>query len=231
MYYIKINNMSFKYDTEVVLSNISFEVRPGELVILTGENGAAKSTLLKNILGLLKPSTGSVSIPTLNRAHQPLRIGYVPQQVSSFNVGFPSSVYELVKSGRYQQGSWFKKINQHDKNQIKTALKSVGMWDMRHKKIGDLSGGQKQRIAIARTIATDADVYILDEPTTGMDKQTREAFYRLIKHSSTIHHKAVLMVTHNYNELYHYANRHVALTRKEGTSWRCFTMDSCKELS
>lgn len=231
MPYISIKDLAFKYGSETVLTHISFDIHPGDFVILTGENGAAKSTLLRNILGLLKPTNGHVTISKLNNQQQPLTIGYVPQQVASFNVGFPSTVYELVQSGRYQNGRWFKRLNQEDKEHIKSALLAVGMWDMRHKKIGDLSGGQKQRISIARTFATDADVYILDEPTTGMDKASREAFYQLLKHSCTHHAKAVLMVTHDYNDLQQYATRHVALTRKEGTPWRCFSMDSCKELS
>lgn len=231
MPYITVKDLAFKYGTETVLTNISFDIYAGDFVILTGENGAAKSTLLRNILGLLKPTHGTVAIAKLNNQKKLLTIGYVPQQVASFNVGFPSTVYELVQSGRFQNGRWFKRLNQEDKKHIKSALLAVGMWDMRHKKIGDLSGGQKQRISIARTFATDADVYILDEPTTGMDKASREAFYQLLKHSCTHHTKAVLMVTHDYHDLQRYATRHITLTRKEGTPWRCFSMDSCKELS
>lgn len=199
--------------------------------MLTGENGAAKTTLLRNILGILKPSVGDVSLSPTNQAGEKLVVGYVPQQVASFNVGFPSTVLELVQSGRYQKGKWFKRLNQTDKDHVRKSLESVGMWDMRHKNIGELSGGQKQRISIARVFATDADLFILDEPTTGMDAKSREAFYKLLQHNREEHGKGILMVSHDHAELRNYCNKHIELVRKEDLPWRCFSMDSCKELS
>lgn len=108
MSYISVEHLSFSYEQETVLEDISFTVEPGQFVILTGENGAAKSTLVKNILGLLTPKSGKATIAKKNSNGEKLSIGYAPQQISSFNVGFPSNVYELVASGRYQQGRWFK---------------------------------------------------------------------------------------------------------------------------
>ncbi len=231
MEYIKVDDLAFHYEDEPVLENISFEVNSGDFVMLTGENGAAKTTLLRNILGLLKPSKGSVSIADKNRRDDKLVVGYVPQQVSSFNAGFPSTVLELVQSGRYPRGKWFKKLDKEDKEHVRRSLESVGMWDMRHKKIGELSGGQKQRISIARVFATDPDLFVLDEPTTGMDIHSREEFYKLLQHNSKDHGKGILMVTHDHEELRHYANKHIELIRKEDSPWRCFSMDSCKEPS
>lgn len=229
--YIKVNDLAFHYDDEPVLENISFEVDSGDFVMLTGENGAAKSTLLRNILGLLKPTKGSVDLSKKNRWDEKLVVGYVPQTVSSFNAGFPSTVLELVQSGRYPRGKWFKKLDKEDKEHVRRSLESVGMWDMRHKKIGELSGGQKQRISIARVFATDPDLFVLDEPTTGMDVHSREEFYKLLKHNAEDHGKGILMVTHDHEELRHYANKHIELIRKEDSPWRCFSMDSCKEPS
>lgn len=231
MQYIKVNDLAFHYDDEPVLENISFEVDSGDFVMLTGENGAAKSTLLRNILGLLKPTKGSVDLSKKNRWDEKLVVGYVPQTVSSFNAGFPSTVLELVQSGRYPRGKWFKKLDKEDKEHVRRSLESVGMWDMRHKKIGELSGGQKQRISIARVFATDPDLFVLDEPTTGMDVHSREEFYKLLKHNAEDHGKGILMVTHDHEELSHYANKHIELIRKEDSPWRCFSMDSCKEPS
>ncbi|MDV2888234.1 ATP-binding cassette domain-containing protein, partial [Alkalihalophilus pseudofirmus] len=82
----------------------------------------------------------------------------VPQQIASFNAGFPSTVLELVKSGRFQKGKWFKRLDQTDKEQVRNALEMVGMWGYRHHKIGSLSGGQKQKICIARVLASEPDV-------------------------------------------------------------------------
>ncbi|WP_078392802.1 metal ABC transporter ATP-binding protein [Shouchella patagoniensis] len=231
MYYIKVDDLAFHYEKELVLSNISFELNPGDFVMLTGENGAAKTTLIRNILGLLKPSIGQVSLSSKNRYGKKLVVGYVPQQVASFNVGFPSTVLELVQSGRYQRDKWFTKLTNEDKEQVRRSLESVGMWEMRYKMIGELSGGQKQRISIARVFATDPDLFILDEPTTGMDSQSREEFYKLLRHNCDKHGKAILMVSHDHGELRNYVNKHIELVRKEGLPWRCFSMDSCKELS
>lgn len=231
MQYIKVNELAFHYEDEPVLENISFEVNSGDFVMLTGENGAAKTTLLRNILGLLKPSRGSVELSTKNRHDEKLVVGYVPQQVASFNAGFPSTVLELVQSGRYPRGKWFKRLDKEDKEHVRRSLESVGMWDMRYKKIGELSGGQKQRISIARVFATDPDLFVLDEPTTGMDSNSREEFYRLLRHNSKVHGKGILMVTHDHEELRQYANKHIELIRKEDSPWRCFSMDSCKEPS
>lgn len=231
MKYIEVNDLSFHFEDEPVLENISFQVNAGDFAMLTGENGAAKTTLLRNILGLLKPSKGSVTISNKNRYNEKLVVGYIPQQVASFNAGFPSTVMELVQSGRYPRGKWFKKLDKEDKLHVKKALESVDMWDMRYKKIGELSGGQKQRISIARVFATDPDLFVLDEPTTGMDIQSREEFYKLLKHNSEVHKKAILMVTHDHEEIRQFANKHIELVRKEGSPWRCFSMDSCKELS
>lgn len=227
MDYITVDNLSFSYDGEPVLKDIGFTVEAGEFVILTGENGAAKSTLLKSILGLLHPQEGTAVIAKKNTRGEKLMVGYAPQQISSFNIGFPSKVLEFVESGRYQNNRWFKKLDEEDHEHVQKALESVGMWELRDRKIGELSGGQKQRIALARIFATDPDLFVLDEPTTGMDKESRERFYRLLRHNSRVHNKAILMVTHDHEDIKEFADRQIRLKRKEDSPWRCFSMDSC----
>lgn len=226
MKYIDVKELTFYYGNEPVLENISYSVDSGEFVILTGENGAAKSTLIKNTLGLLKPAAGKVWISKVNTEGKKLSIGYIPQQIASFNVGFPSTVLELVRSGRYPRNRWFKRLTKKDEEHVEKALRSVNMWEMREKRIGELSGGQKQRICLARIFATDPDLFVLDEPTTGMDETSRNEFYRLLRHNAHDHGKAILMITHDHEDVKKYADRHIRLIRKENCEWRCFHMSS-----
>ena len=226
MQYIGVDNLTFYYDEEPVLQNVSYYVNSGEFVTLTGENGAAKSTLIKCTLGLLKPSEGTVTIAEKNIKGEKLSIGYIPQQIASFNAGFPSTVLELVRSGRYPRGKWFKPLTKKDEEQVQKALESVGMWDVRNKRIGELSGGQKQRISLARVFATDPDLFILDEPTTGMDEVSRGDFYKLLKHLAHVHQRSILMITHDHEDIKEYADRHIRLVRKENSPWRCLHMNS-----
>lgn len=226
MKYIDVKELTFYYGNEPVLENISYSVDSGEFVILTGENGAAKSTLIKNTLGLLKPAAGKVWISKVNTDGKKLSIGYIPQQIASFNVGFPSTVLELVRSGRYPRNRWFKRLTKKDEEHVEKALRSVNMWEMREKRIGELSGGQKQRICLARIFATDPDLFVLDEPTTGMDETSRNEFYRLLRHNAHDHGKAILMITHDHEDVKKYADRHIRLIRKENCEWRCFHMSS-----
>lgn len=226
MHYIEVKDLTFYYDDEPVLEGVNYHVDAGEFVILTGENGAAKSTLVRSTLGLLKPAKGQVTIAQKNTEGKRLSVGYIPQQIASFNVGFPSTVLELVRSGRYPKNRWFKRLTQRDHDHVQKALEAVGMWEMRHKRIGELSGGKKQRISLARIFATDPDLFILDEPTTGMDEESRNNFYRLLRHSAHQHGKAILMITHDHEDIKNYADRQIRLVRKEDSQWRCFHMNS-----
>ena len=224
MRYITVEDLSFQYDNEPVLEGINYHLDSGEFVTLTGENGAAKSTLVKATLGILTLKSGQVTISKTNKEGKKLRIAYLPQQIASFNAGFPSTVYEFVKSGRYPRNGWFRRLTKHDDEHVKISLESVGMWENRHKRIGSLSGGQKQRVVIARIFASDPDIFILDEPTTGMDAGTTETFYELMHHSAHKHGKSVLMITHDPDEVKHYADRNIHLGRNQKMPWRCFNV-------
>ncbi len=225
MKYLEVENLSFRYDREPILQDVNFSVESGEFVMLTGENGAAKTTLLRNVLNVIEPETGSVDRAEKNVDGEKLIIGYIPQNAAGFNPGFPSTVEEFVRSGRYPQGKWFKSLDQEDLEIVETTLREVGMWAYRKSRIGDLSGGQKQRISIARVLAMNPDFYVLDEPTTGMDKESREKLYKLLK-AEADREKAILMVTHEQDELMYYADRHLRLVRREDVPWRSFSLIS-----
>ena len=196
MRYITVSNLSFYYDREPVLEGINYYLDSGEFVTLTGENGAAKSTLIKASLGILQPKVGNVKISKTNVKGKKLRIAYLPQQIASFNAGFPSTVYEFVKSGRYPRKGWFRKLNEHDEKHILKSLESVGMLEFKDRAIGSLSGGQKQRAVIARMFASDPDIFVLDEPTTGLHfadvHKLTEILHRLSADGNT-----VIVIEHN----------------------------------
>ncbi|HEM5320131.1 TPA: metal ABC transporter ATP-binding protein [Streptococcus suis] len=229
MRYITVEDLSFYYDKEPVLEHIHYYLDSGEFVTLTGENGAAKTTLIKATLGILKPKQGKVSIAEKSIKGKKLRMAYLPQQIASFNAGFPSTVYEFVKSGRYPRQGWFRRLTAHDEEHVRISLESVGMWEHRNKRLGALSGGQKQRAVIARMFASDPDIFILDEPTTGMDAGTKDAFYQLMHHSAKKHGKSVLMITHDPDELNKYADRNIHLVRDQQSPWRCFNVHEADE--
>ncbi|QGQ45739.1 metal ABC transporter ATP-binding protein [Metabacillus sediminilitoris] len=226
---VSMQNIVFGYTHTPSLNGVSFEIKSGEFVGVTGPNGASKSTMLRIMLGLLKPWEGFVTVSKRNAEGKSLTIGYVPQQIASFNTGFPSTVLELVRSGRYKKGKWLKKLDHDDKQKIENALKMVGMWDFRFHKIGALSGGQKQKLMIARVLASDPDLLVLDEPTTGMDTESRRGFYKFMYHQVKKHNKTVVMVTHEQDEVQKYLDKILRLEKGEQGGWKCLTWNSCSE--
>ena len=206
MRYITVEGLSFQYDAEPVLDNIHYHLDSGEFVTLTGENGAAKSTLIKATLGILKPKKGIVTISDINKDGKKLRMAYLPQQIASFNAGFPSTVYEFVKSGRYPHKGWFRRLNKHDLEHVQRALESVGMWENRHKQIGHLSGGQKQRVALARALAMRPDVLLLDEPTSALDPELVGEVEKSIVDAAKSG-QTMILVSHDMNFIYQVADK------------------------
>ena len=206
MRYITVEGLSFQYDAEPVLDNIHYHLDSGEFVTLTGENGAAKSTLIKATLGILKPKKGTVTISDINKDGKKLRMAYLPQQIASFNAGFPSTVYEFVKSGRYPHKGWFRRLNKHDLEHVQRALESVGMWENRYKQIGHLSGGQKQRVALARALAMKPDVLLLDEPTSALDPELVGEVEKSIADAAKSG-QTMILVSHDMNFVYQVADK------------------------
>lgn len=222
-----LKDVMFGYGDAPCLEEATIEIRTGEFIAVTGPNGAAKTTLLKLALGLLQPWKGTVTISPRNAEGNKLCIGYVPQQIASFNGGFPSSVSEFVQSGRFSRSKWWSRLKPEDVEAAEQALKQMDMWGQRNRKIGELSGGQKQRICIARALAMAPDLFVLDEPTTGMDKESRSRFYGLMRSQVRDKGATVVMVTHNLSEIEQELDRIIMLERKEESAWKCCTTTSC----
>lgn len=222
-----MRDVVFGYGNEPVIKGLSLDIEAGQFIGITGPNGAAKTTLLKLMLGLLKPWSGTVTLNReLNGTGRPV-VGYVPQQVASFNAGFPSKVIELVRSGCYARLGLFGRFSKQQEEQVERSLRQVDMWEYRNSRIGELSGGQKQRICIARALAQQPQVLVLDEPVTGMDAASRSGFYELMRHDVSSHGRTVIMVTHNLGETSSYLDTVISLERKEQEGWTCLVTNSC----
>lgn len=223
-----LQEVTFGYGDVPCLEKANIEVHSGELIAVTGPNGASKSTLLKLAMQLLHPWEGKVTLSPTNTAGNKLVVAYVPQQIAAFNSGFPSQVTEFVRSGLHTQSSnWLRRLTPQAKQAADEAMQSMGVWELRNRRIGELSGGQKQRICIARALAMSPDLFILDEPTTGMDKESRKSFYTLMREQIDRHGKTVLIVTHNLSEMNDMLDRMITLERREEGGWKCCTTTLC----
>lgn len=210
-----MRDIVFGYGNAPVVNGISLDVYKGEFLGITGPNGTAKTTVLKLLLGLLKPWSGRVELNEAAFGGAKPVIGYVPQHAASFNTGFPSRVIELVRSGCHARLGLFGRFGSEQERLVRSSLEQVGMWELRNRRIGELSGGQKQRVCIARALVECPDVLILDEPTTGMDVRSRTELYRLMRHQVRHHGITVVMVTHGLEEADRFLDRVITLERFE----------------
>jgi zinc transport system ATP-binding protein len=196
---IDVQSLTFTYERTAVLEDIHFTVRGGDFLGLVGPNGSGKTTLLKCMLGLLKPDHGTIKLfgQDIRKFKDWHRIGFVSQKASSFNTGFPASVYEVVASGLTSKLGLFKKLNHAHHQKIKEAIGAVGLEELSNRNIGELSGGQQQRTFIARALVSDPDLLILDEPTVGVDAQTVQSFYEMLQRLNKGMGITLILVTHD----------------------------------
>ena len=195
---IELEDVNFSYERRTVLENIYLQVKEGEFWALIGPNGSGKSTLIGIILGLLTPDSGTVKLfgADVDRFQHRELIGYVSQKSNSFNSGFPATVLEVVRSGLTRKRGLFKSFSKKDEQKAIDALGIVGMEKFARKNIGELSGGQQQRVFIARALAGDPQLLVMDEPTVGIDQQNVKSFYSMLNRLNREHGIAILLVTH-----------------------------------
>ena len=200
---IEAKNLSFSYNSTVVLENISFAIEKGDYVGIIGPNGGGKTTMLKILVGLLKPNSGSLTI--LGTDSQQLKnrseIGYVPQRVSQDNASFPATVYEVVESGLVAKKGLFGGITAADKAAIDKALQRANIADLKYRLMSSLSGGQRQRVYVTRALASDPKILVLDEPFTGVDTASQKDFYNILQDLNTKEHITILFVSHDIDTI------------------------------
>ncbi|KXS43353.1 MAG: ABC transporter, ATPase subunit [Methanolobus sp. T82-4] len=208
---IDLKDIWVSYDDVSVLEAVDLTVEDKDFLAIIGPNGGGKSTLLKVILGLIKPDRGSVKLLGGNPKKTRKYVGYVPQYISS-NLEFPITVWEVVLMGRLSHKGPFRSFNEEDKKAAEEALNTVGMLDFRERQIGELSGGQKQRVFIARSLVTRPRLLILDEPSTGIDSRRQKEFYELLNRLKS--EIAILMVTHDISALSVYVDKIACLNKQ-----------------
>lgn len=196
---IEFKNISFGYNSELILKDVSLAIHEGDYIGIIGPNGGGKTTLLKILVGLLEPKKGEVFIFGKNNKTFKERsvIGYVPQRAAHFDQTFPATVEEVVLMGRAAKKGLFKSLTAEDKKKAHEALQKVGMESFNDRLIGQLSGGQQQRVLIARALALDPQILVLDEPTVGVDVHNQEQFYRLLKQLNQEMGLTLILVSHD----------------------------------
>ena len=199
---ISVRNLSVAYHRKPVLRDVSFDAPEGKLIGIVGPNGAGKSTLIKSILGLLPLSSGQVRIYGKRYEEQRSIVGYVPQR-ESVDWDFPTNALDVVLMGRYGRLGWFKRPGKADREFALACLEKVGMIDYAQRQISQLSGGQQQRVFLARALAQDAKIYLMDEPFVGVDAATEKAIIQVLNELKR-RGKTVLVVHHDLQTVREY---------------------------
>ena len=226
---LSIHDMTVAYNRRPVLWDIDYDAPAGKLVAIVGPNGAGKSTLIKAVLNLIPSVSGSVAFFGQSHKKQRARIGYVPQR-TSVDWDFPINALEVVTMGLYRQIGWFRPVTQKYRQQAIAALDRVGMADYALRQISQLSGGQQQRVFLARALAQNADLYLMDEPFAGVDAATERAIVDVLRELQT-DGKSALVVHHDLQTVPEYFDEVLLLNLRliaSGPIEQVFTTDNLR---
>ncbi len=195
----EVRDLTYRAGGQTILSEVSLKILQGEYCAVIGPNGGGKTTLVRLLLGLEKPTSGAIRLfgVPLKKFRRWERIGYVPQQAAQMDRMFPGTVEEIVAMGRISKLGWTKRLSSEDREAVELAMETMEVAPLRRQLIGELSGGQRQRVMIARALASKPKVLILDEPNTGVDRRSQQRFYGLLRKLNREERMTILFVTHD----------------------------------
>lgn len=199
---IEVKNLTVSYNKKTAIRNINLEIKAGSVIGILGPNGAGKSTLLKAIVGLMPADTGEIKIFGGEISSERKKISYIPQK-EQYDWDFPVNVYDVVMMGRYVHLPLFRFPKLKDKSIVQEMVKKLGMEKYANRQIRQLSGGQQQRIFLARALAQQSEVYLLDEPFAGVDAKTEKIIIDLLKELKS-QGKTLLVVHHDLGNVTEY---------------------------
>lgn len=195
-------DVTLGYENKVVAKNLNFKIDQGDYLCVVGENGTGKSTLIKTLLGLIKPLNGEVIANVQGKNHK--GVGYLPQQTQA-QKDFPASVWEVVLSGVLNNDHRCPFYNKKDKAEAEKNMEKLNILDLKKRCYRELSGGQQQRVLLARALCATDSVLILDEPVTGLDPAASMEFYETIKDLNKKEKVTIIMVSHDIKNALNYA--------------------------
>ncbi len=213
---LSVKNLCSGYGPVEVLHQVTFAVEKDDYIALAGPNGAGKTTLIKTILGLMDKYSGTIELfgQDMKSFIRWDRIGYLPQRVNAFNPLFPAVVKEVVGLGLLSQKRFPKNYTKNDEIRIKQTLDLMDIADLNDKLIGELSGGQQQRVFLARSLVSNPELLILDEPSTALDAPSRESFFELLKKLNSDAGITIILITHDTAQIGQYANKLLYLDKQ-----------------
>ena len=209
---VQVKDLNFYYNGQEVLTDINLTINHGDFVSIIGPNGGGKTTLIKLLLGLLTPETGTVRINGKSPEENGAVIGYVPQTINH-NLNFPASAMDVVLMGKYDPKKRLRfRDSRKDRQEALQALDKMGMGGYGGRKITDLSGGQRQRVLIARALVTNPEILVLDEPTASLDTKGQTDFFSLLKELNR--ELTILVVSHDLLIISSYAKSIACVNRR-----------------
>lgn len=204
---VEVKNLTFGYDNQTLFEDVTFQVEEGDFAAVIGDNGVGKSTMIKLLLGFLRPDKGEVLIlgnKVINQKNY-MGIGYVPQNSGALASSFPATVEEIIKFSIIPVPG--RKTKTEKMKALEDSLKAVDMLDYRKRLISELSGGQQQRVMLARVLVNEPKVLILDEPTVGIDGESVDRLMNILHTQNIERNVTILMVTHDLASVSSYINR------------------------